>query len=92
MHSVLIHFAPGRQQSTIAHDDRMHELHREMLGLSQGRTVPESQEPSARQEAMGHLVAFLGQPGSFSFEKGFEDVVALEQFLSTSDRERVRIY
>jgi hypothetical protein len=70
----------------------MHELHRNVLGVGGGRTVPESQEPAARQKAAGHLVACLGEARSFRSEKVLEDTVASEQIFPAPGDEHIRVH
>jgi hypothetical protein len=50
-----------RRQGPFADDNRVHELHRDMLCVGRGRAVPERQQPATRQEPAGHLVASLGE-------------------------------
>ena len=47
-----------RRQRALADDHRVHELHRDVLGVrARGRRRADGKQPAAAQEALGHLVA-----------------------------------
>ena len=78
-----------RRQRPLAHDYRMHELNRDVLGVRGGRPVPERQQPPAGQEASGHLVAGLGQARRLGLEEGLEDRVTPQKFTTAPGEARV---
>ncbi len=49
-----------RRQRPLADDHRVHELHRDVLGVGGGGPSTEGEEPPACQKAARHLVAGLG--------------------------------
>jgi hypothetical protein len=63
----------GKRQSrerALAHYHRMHEFHRNMLGIRSGGAEAEGNEPSAPNEAPGHHMTQLGDPLGLRLEEG----------------------
>ncbi len=59
-----------RGQRPLAHDHRMHELHRHVTGVrARGGRAAQGQQPPAAREALGHPVAELREPLALRLEE-----------------------
>ena len=61
-----------RGQSALAHNYRMNELDRNVLGICCVRAAPKSQQPPAAQKPFRHFTAGIHEAMRFAREKGFE--------------------
>ena len=68
-----------RGQSTLADDDRMDELYRNVLRIGRVWSLAEGEEPAAPQETVGHLLASQSKRACLSREEVLEDAITFEK-------------
>lgn len=68
-----------RGKRTLADDDRVHELYRDVLRIGRVRTAAEGEQAAAAQESLRHFTACRGQPIRFAIEEVLENAVAFQE-------------
>ena len=88
MRSIPLHFAPNRRYSTFPHDDRMHELHGDVLGVGGGGAVPEGEEAPLRRSSCSRLQAISvpASTGCMAYTHGLWSCRSIRLLVCISER------